>query len=165
MVLKSIPSPFFCMNHVLFRHLTYSISCIFSCISQSVKGKDDVFHSPEPQLSQRTVNHAGVVETSGKLWEGRTQIRAERADLPSFFFFFSASGCWYIFIIICQSLLPSQHIKFSSKSVSAFVWSHLPCFSLSAVISRNRMTDPSPRYPNQKICCRQHFGCRGRLSW
>lgn len=39
-------------------------------ISYSVRGKDDVFHAPEPLLSWGSVNHAGVVVTSGKLWEG-----------------------------------------------------------------------------------------------
>lgn len=51
-------------------------------------------------------------------------------DLPSFFFF--PSACCYVFMVNCQSLLPSQHIKLSSKSVYAFVCSHLP--------THNRMT-------------------------
>lgn len=62
-----------CLVLFFFRHFCVYVLHVFSAgnaMCQSVKGKNDVFHSPEPQLSQGTVNHAGVVATSGKLWEG-----------------------------------------------------------------------------------------------
>lgn len=88
-------------------HLAYSISCLFrrkrlSDISQLVKGEDDVFHSREPQPSRGLLLH---LENSVM---GFRSEPSRRGSLPSSlfiffcfsFFFHSASGCWYTFIII-----------------------------------------------------------------
>lgn len=72
--------------------------------------------------------------TQGLFWkalEGQILIRAQWGGPSSFF---SASGCWYIFVKTCQSLLLSQHIKFSSKS----------SLCLEVVISSNKMVSAHP---------------------
>lgn len=70
MVWKSFPlvhqSCIFC---TLLPVLHVFSACVVS-VTQLVKGKGDVFHSPEPQLSKDTVNHARVVVTSGRLGKG-----------------------------------------------------------------------------------------------
>lgn len=106
-----------CINLVFYVFIylfcSYSVSCIFWSVfnNSSVKHKDEVFHSPEPQLSEDGVNHVRGCWTSGKLWwdEGGEGVGG------SVLFLFSASGCWYIFIRSCWSSLPPQHIKFSES--------------------------------------------------
>lgn len=74
MVGKTIPSCASILYLFVFFYTSLTVFHVFSCcavsVSQSVKGKDDVFHSPEPQLSLGSVNHARVVATSGKLLKG-----------------------------------------------------------------------------------------------
>lgn len=121
---------------------TSSILCILCCIRQSTKGKmmssTAQSHSSlrVPWAMQGLLKHLGCF---GREDSDHSPV----GDLPSFFFF-SACGCWCICIINCQSLLSSQHIKFSSKSACAFVCSRLPCFRLLVVIRWNEQHGPWP---------------------
>lgn len=102
-----------------FWHLSYGIfrPC---CTCQSVKDEDDVFHSPEPQLSQDSVNHARGSVTSGKLWKwlGSDQSYGSLIVSPWLLI--------YLYNNLSSSFLPNKSNFPQSQSVPLCVaWSHL----------------------------------------
>lgn len=85
----------------------------------------------------------------------------------SVLFFFSASGCWYIFIISCWSSLPPQHIKFSSESLHTAIRHILSGNELQQddiVNHLNASTDTHPPHPSylKKTCCGPLLGLCAR---
>lgn len=85
----------------------------------------------------------------------------------SVLFFFSASGCWYIFIISCWSSLPPQHIKFSSESLHTAIRHILSGNELQQddiVNHLNASIDALPPRPSylKKTCCGPLLGLCAR---
>lgn len=104
---------------VFFWHLSYGIFRL-CCISQSVKDEDDVFHSPEPQLSQDSVNHARGSVTSGKLWKWVGSDQSHGSLLVSPWLLI------YLYNNLSSSFLPNTSNFHQSQSVPLCVaWSHL----------------------------------------
>lgn len=105
-----------------------------------MKGKDDVFHSPEPYLSQGSVNHAGVVVTSGKLWE--EGFRSEPSGGCAILLLLSL---WLLLYLYNKLSVPptftTQHHIFIKLSLC----SHLPCFSGNWAETGWPTIDPLPQ--------------------
>lgn len=134
-----------------------------------VKHKDEVFRSPQPQLSEDAVNRVRGRWTSGKLWRDGGGVSDQSPLVGGIcpLFFFSASGCWYIFIIRCWSSLPPQHIEFSSESLLTAVRHILSGNELQqddTVDHLNASIDGLPPRPSylKKTCCGPLLGLCAR---